>query len=154
VVYVLLRAGWPRLSRGRLGTAYLVILAGLALFARVEPRAMGRSAAWTPGWFDVRVPRLAAMPGAIVLTELSNSFVFPFLPADDRFIRLHRTAQERLDREIQSAIAQHTGPILYFQPIGARMLAPLGLREQGHCERLDTSRGTFRICLAERATTP
>jgi hypothetical protein len=150
-LYLVLRAACPSVSSRRLAAVYVGLLAALALYARYDPRSMGRHDHWADGWFEVRLPRLATMPGAIVLTDLPNSFVFPFLPADDRFLRL-RIGRALLEAEVQRAIADHTGPILYFAPIGARMLAEVALRETGHCEPLHTNRGEFRICLAERAS--
>jgi hypothetical protein len=152
-LYLLLRAAFAALSPRRLTALYAGLLIVLALYARYDPRSIGRHDHWADGWFEVRLPRLAAMPGAIVLTDLPNSFVLPFLPADDRFLRL-RIGRPLLDAEVRSAVAAHDGPILYFPPIGARMLAELALRETGHCEPLYTNRGEFRICLAERATAP
>jgi hypothetical protein len=149
-LFVVWRKALSGVAPRRIALGYLTLLAALVLFSRTDPRGLGRHTEWVNGWFDIRLPRLAAMPNAIVLTDLHISYVFPSFPASDRFCMLHHGGMEWANDQIAHAIAGHSGPVLYFPPIGSRQLAPLGLRETGVCEPLRTIRGQFRLCLAER----
>jgi hypothetical protein len=157
-LFVLLRVALFRSAPRTIAAAYWLLAAGLVAFNRPEPRGLGRETLWRDGTFDIRLPRLASMPNALVLTDTGNSFLFPSFPSSDRFCMLHHDGMgiahggmDLFNAQIAATITTHAGPVLFFPPIGRRQLTPLDLKDAGVCEPLRTVRGRYQICPAERS---
>lgn len=145
----------------------ITLLAALSLFCVVWTRVdITERLPYAKDWFGFELVPAVSEPNTlfVMMSDAPESYVVPFLPESDRFIRISGNfplqAEIGLGRRAVEAITQHRGPI---RSLSAGALAPsdrlhlarfgLDLSETG-CVTFRSRMDQFRSCPLSSGTTP
>jgi len=150
VLVILVQAVLPRFGRP------VLLLMGVFLLLFSSVGSWGRHG-WRDQWWRMKLPPLAHVPNNLVLIDSRlDSFVVPYFPEHTRFACVEGLGSDRLEEQLATFIASHTGSLMVLvswgQPAQTGNLRRFGLMATEDCDRIRTGKGKKLLCRVVRSS--